>query len=219
MPASRRAAIACSTQPQQAARLKAKSQLNRGEWLPFLKVHCRCSPRQAQRYMQIAEEIGEDAANATRASHASMRSFFKALAEGEDEDEEVATEAAIPNQNKARLRTPAVRVASDDERSPEVATPAAQVSSTATPAHRAVSASSPAVAAKLSKMLTFAPGTPEAKALDELESVVRCAAQKSAKKLYTKPMRLAHTNEEAVAQALLMELAKRISSDNPEVSA
>jgi hypothetical protein len=66
---------------------QAKSMLRHGEWLPWLTRHCTVSPRQAQRYIRLAEHWPTIEANATSTSHLSLSGALALLAEPAESSE------------------------------------------------------------------------------------------------------------------------------------
>jgi hypothetical protein len=49
--------------------IEAKSRVEHGRWLPWVKEHCQMSPRTAQAYMRIAGSLSEGWANTQRAAY------------------------------------------------------------------------------------------------------------------------------------------------------
>jgi hypothetical protein len=62
------------------ALLAAKERLRHGDWLPWVERSCEIEKRTAQRYMQIAGARDELTANASRATHLSLRGLLKLTA-------------------------------------------------------------------------------------------------------------------------------------------
>jgi hypothetical protein len=61
--------------------LTAKERLAHGEWLPWLKDHCKLSPRRAQLYMQVARQWPQLAKlNAQHVSHLSLKTALRFIA-------------------------------------------------------------------------------------------------------------------------------------------
>jgi hypothetical protein len=60
--------------------LQVKAGLEHGAWLPWLREQVEVSPRQAQRYMRVAENW-DRLADASRVSHLSLRQVLDAIAE------------------------------------------------------------------------------------------------------------------------------------------
>lgn len=221
------------------ALLKAKKHIKHGKWMVWLEENCECSPRQAERYMKIAEYLS-DPSNSTRATNLSQRKLLELIAEAQEKDS-TPNATAEPPGSKMRdhkessgenlplnpcgdqKKKLAAQIASQQAGgSPKAPQPISESSLEKRESDDGLAASAEAQTMssvnrvrstpnkRMARYLTFEPGTPEVIALDKLEMEVRQAAGKRSHKLLTKAMKAKNLNAETVAAELLTRLAQRL---------
>ena len=214
------------------ALIKAKKSIAHGKWAKWLEQNCKCSHRQAQRYMQLANELPHSA-NATRVSQMSMREAFKLLAADEQAPKrkkhvktKPATDAgAVPVsqincvgeqmsnptgsdcEEKERVAVYAYSTArTEDQRAVKFAEPIRRASKEENRPHSSIARP------PLNAPLTFAEGTPEATWLDKSVADIQADAMKCAERITNQAMETGDFDARYVQQALLKNLARRLES-------